>query len=76
METIDAFGVPEFYSDRIGTIEDAGNGMMRWVRCVERGGILIPVFSVVSPATSVFLRDSIRIREMAEEIVKGGGSAH
>jgi hypothetical protein len=50
---IDTFGVPEYYSDRIGDIEDAGNGMIRVVRCIERHGVLIPVFSLVTPAIAM-----------------------
>lgn len=51
-EMLDSYSVPEYYVDRLGEIEDAGNGMMRIVRCVERHGILVPVFSYISPATS------------------------
>lgn len=68
LEILDTFGAPEFWSDRIGEIEDAGNGMMRIVRCIERHGVLIPVFSCVTPAISV-IHDGPRFREVAMRIV-------
>ena len=68
LEMLDTFGVPEFYSDRIGSLEDAGNGMVRAVRCIERKGVLIPVFSYITPAVCI-MKDALRFREIAEEIV-------
>jgi hypothetical protein len=65
---IDTFGVPEFYSDRLGEIEDAGNGLIRVVRCIDRHGILIPVFSLVTPALST-IQEAPRFREIAIKIV-------
>lgn len=76
MQMLDTFGVPEFYADRIGAIEDAGNGMMRIVRCIERNGVLIPVFTVVTPAMGV-LKDNARFREIAQQIIcKEMSAAH
>lgn len=70
MEMIDTFGVPEYYSDRIGAIEDAGCGMIRIVRCIERHGVLVPVFSCVTPALGI-LQDQPRFREIARKVVFG-----
>jgi hypothetical protein len=64
---IDTFGVPEYFADKIGAIEDAGHGMVRIVRCIERQGILIPVFSLVTPAVAM-LQEAPRFREMANRI--------
>ena len=36
---IDTFGVLEYYSDKIGEIENAENGLIRVVRCIERRGV-------------------------------------
>jgi hypothetical protein len=41
--------------------------MVRVVRCIERHGVLIPVFSLVTPAV-VMLRDEPRFRAMANKI--------
>ena len=51
----------------VGAIEDAGSGMIRVVRCIMRGGMLIPVFSAVIPAISI-LEDAPRFRETAKKI--------
>lgn len=69
-QILDCIGVPEFYSDRLGALEDAGNGMMRVVRCIERNGELIPVFSFILPAVAV-LQDCGKYREVAQSIVQG-----
>jgi hypothetical protein len=74
MQMLDLFGVPEFWADRIGAIEDAGFGMMRVVRCIERNGVLVPVFSCVTPALGV-LQDNARFREIAQQIVRKEMSA-
>lgn len=74
-EVLDCAGVPEFYSDRLGSLEDAGNGMLRIVRCIERRGILIPVFSFVMPALAV-LRDSPKYQEVAQQIMVGAMALH
>ena len=70
-QVLDCIGVPEYFTTHIGAMEDAGNGMIRVVRCIERGGVLIPVLSVVTPAVSV-LQDAPRFREMAKKIAMGG----
>jgi hypothetical protein len=67
-EMLDCVGVPEFYSDKLGALEGAGNGMVRAVRCIERNGVLIPVFSCVMPAYGV-LKDGPRFREMCLRVI-------
>jgi hypothetical protein len=64
---IDTFGVPEYYADKIGDVEDAGNGMIRVVRCIERRAILIPVFSLVTPVIAM-LQEESRFREIANRV--------
>lgn len=49
----DAFGVPEFFVTHVGEIEDAGGGNVRVFRCIKRCGVLIPVFSLVTPTFSM-----------------------
>jgi hypothetical protein len=66
-QSIDTFGVPEYWSDRLGAIEDAGHGMVRIVRCIERCGILIPVFTMITPALT-FIQDEERRRKAAKKI--------
>lgn len=74
-EMLDTIGVPEFYSDRLGTIEDAGNGMIRSVRCIERGGVLIPIYSCVVPAITM-LRDGPIYRAMSMKVVGMAAQTH
>ena len=50
-QLLDTFGVPEYFTTHLGDVEDAGGGMIRIVRCVQRGGVLIPVVSCIVPAT-------------------------
>lgn len=68
MEMLDAFGVPEYFCTDIGAVEDAGGGNIRVVRCIRRSGVLIPVYSLVTPALGMIV-DSVRVREMAEAIL-------
>ena len=63
---LDCIGVPEYFTTHLGSVEDVGNGLIRMVRCVQRNGVLIPVFSVVLPFAS--LVDVPRIRERAQKI--------
>jgi hypothetical protein len=53
LEMLDAIGVPEFFVTRVGAIEDAGEGMVRVVRCVERHRVLVPVYSTITPACHI-----------------------
>lgn len=50
---LDTIGVPEFFVTHAGSIEDAGDGLVRVVRCVVRHGVLVPVYSTISPACHV-----------------------
>lgn len=74
-QILDCVGVPEFYSDRLGALEDAGSGMLRVVRCIERRGILIPVFSFILPAVSV-LEECARCQDVARQIMMGAMALH
>jgi len=74
-QVLDCLGIPEFYSDRLGALEDAGYGMMRVVRCVEHHGVLVPVFSFVLPAVAV-LHDYTQYRDMAQRIAVGAMAVH
>lgn len=74
-EMLDTFGVPEFFSTHLGALEDAGDGMMRVIRCIKRGGVLIPVVTVIMPGASI-LSDGPRFREMAREIMRGQMASH
>jgi hypothetical protein len=68
-EMLDTFGVPEFYADHIGSIEDLGNGMIRVVKCTKRQGALVPVYSFVAPAAS-FVVDERILRTFADQILE------
>lgn len=75
-EMVDTFGVPEFYADHIGAIEDLGNGMIRVIKCTKRQGVLVPVYSFVAPAVA-FLADGAAMRNFATQIVNPEGkTAH
>jgi len=75
MEMMDTFGVPEFFADHIGAIEDVGNGMIRVIKCVRRQGTLIPVYSFICPATMAIHNDGL-MRTFALRMVQGGDRAH
>jgi hypothetical protein len=68
-EMLDDAHVQEIFYTHIGSIEDAGSGMIRIVRCVERHGFLIPVLSTVSPAISV-LKLSKDANDFARKILR------
>lgn len=51
-QVLDCVGVPEYFFE-YSEMEDAGNGLVRIIRCIKRHGMLIPVCSTVSPALSV-----------------------
>ena len=74
-QVIDCVGVAEYYADRLGSIEDAGNGMVRCVRCVERHGVLMPVYSVIVPAVTL-IQESARLREIANRAFRINIVAH
>lgn len=74
MELLDCVGVPEYFTTHVGSIEDAGSGMIRIVRCIERNGLLIPICSLVTPALEV-LQDGPRFREIAMRVAKKGAGA-
>lgn len=74
-EMLDTFGVPEFFTTHLGALEDAGGGMLRVIRCIERRGVLIPVVSVIMPALNV-LQDSPRFREVTQKVARGEMAAH
>lgn len=67
---IDTFGVPEFFTTHV-TLEDAGSGLVRAIRSIERGGILLPVFCYVTPATAMVKNGPLH-REFAEELLRWG----
>jgi hypothetical protein len=68
-EMLDDVHVQEIFYTHIGSIEDAGSGMIRIVRCVERHGLLVPVLSTVSPAISV-LKLSKDANDFARRILR------
>lgn len=65
---LDTYGVPEFYADHIGAMEDAGNGMVRIIKCVTRQGVIIPVYSFISPATTL-LYNNEHMRAFARRVL-------
>lgn len=68
---LDTFGVPEYFTTHLGEIEDAGNGLVRVVRCIKRNGVLIPVFSQIIPAAAV-LESMPTITTTARNVLRGG----
>ena len=65
---VDTLGIAEFFFTH-AILEDAGNGLVRVVRCVKRRGELMPVCSTVQPALGVLglARDG---EEMALRILR------
>jgi hypothetical protein len=68
-QMLDDAHVQEIFYTHIGSIEDAGTGLVRIVRCIERHGVLVPVLSTVSPAISV-LKLSKDANEFARRILR------
>lgn len=66
--TIDTFGVPEFFTTHVH-LEAVGNGLIRSIRSVERGGLVIPVFSYVTPALCM-IRNGPMHRDFAEGVLR------
>lgn len=58
---IDTFGIQEFFVTHM-MLESAGDDLIRCVRCVERNGVLQPVFSYVSPVASIRRNSPIFVR--------------
>jgi hypothetical protein len=73
IEIPDTTGLPEAYVTR-AVFEDAGDGMMRVIRCVTRNRELVPVFSYVTPAASM-LRDAVAAIEFAKKIMLEGSNS-
>lgn len=67
-EMLDTFGVPEHFATHVGKMEDAGNGMMRVIHCIQRNGVLMPVCTLVRPASAV-LMICPELREFAMRIM-------
>jgi hypothetical protein len=74
-EIFDTFGAPEYFYTHIGAIEDAGGGMLRIIRCIVRGGLLIPVCSTVAPASSV-IQHGKDAREFGFKMLQDHAAAH
>lgn len=74
-EMLDTFGVPEYFTTHLGDLEDAGGGMLRAIRCIKRNGVLIPVCTIVMPATAT-MRDGPRYQEMARRVTRGELVSH
>jgi hypothetical protein len=71
LSDIEMLGVPEFYADRFGGIEHAGNGVVRLVRSAQRGGMIVPVVTIVSPAIEM-LRSATLARDFIEKLIRDG----
>jgi hypothetical protein len=73
MLDIDTFGVPEHFASNVGLIEDAGDGMVRLVYCVNRQGVQIAVCSNVVPARAIlrFCRDA---EAVATQVIRANGT--
>ena len=71
-DIIDTFGVPEFFVTHCGKLEDIGHGLMRDIRCIKRGNLLQPVYSVVQPALTV-LQINRDMEKIVSAIIRGDG---
>ena len=79
MEMLDCVGVPEFFITVIGRVEPAGAGCIRLYGCSEKGGLLVPQYTVVMPALSMISATKF-VRETALDIFQkehmAGALAH
>lgn len=62
---MDSFGVPEFFATHIGEVEYLEGGIVRIVRTVSRAGVMMPVYSLITPLECV-LQASRQLREATE----------
>jgi hypothetical protein len=75
LSDIEMLGVPEFYTDRFGGIEHAGNGIVRLIRSAQRGGAIVPVVTLVCPAIEL-LRSATLTRDYLEKMMREGSDHH
>lgn len=64
----DYINVPEFFATDVGLLEDAGGGNCRMIRCIRRRGILLPVYSLVTPTLNM-IKQSAAVHEAAAKIL-------
>ncbi len=74
-QLLDMYGIPEYYTTHAGLIEDAGDGVLRVVRCVMRNGGLQPVYSALAPASRI-IATCENMRIVAERILRGHSTSH
>lgn len=67
VEMANGYGVPEFFVTDVGLVESAGGGNVRVIRCIKRGGILFPVFSLVTPMVNMIVHAQA-VRDAAQEL--------
>ena len=64
MEMLDCVGIPEFFVTKVGKVEPAGGNCVRVYMCVERDGVLVPIYAVIMPALSMITATK-RVQESA-----------
>jgi hypothetical protein len=67
MSVEDTWGIPEFFVT-CNKIEEAGDGLIRVISYVERGGTLVPVCSRVMPIVAA-LRLQRETRDVVERLL-------
>lgn len=72
---LDGISAPEVYTSHLGGLEDAGDGMVRVIRCIKRNGVLVPVVNLIIPAMNI-LRDGPRYTEIAHRMLQGEMALH
>lgn len=73
-EMADGFGIPEFFITKVGRVECAGGGCVRSYGCSERGGILVPQYTVIMPILSM-IEASKFVQELVARLYKKESSA-
>lgn len=68
LEIADAVSVQDVYVNG-ARFEDAGDGQMRIIRYVRHNGVIVPIFSYVTPAVSM-IRDGSAAVEFARQILR------
>jgi hypothetical protein len=68
LELMDAVSVQDIYVTG-ALFEDAGDGQMRVVRFVRHNGVIVPIFSYVTPAIAM-IRDGTAAVEFARNLLK------
>lgn len=74
-EMLDATNLQEIFTTHLGALEDAGDGMVRVIRCIKRNDLLVPVAVLIIPAMNI-LKEHMRYKAVADMALHGEMALH